>query len=88
MLNGRYVEIFHEYERFAVVYQIKAFLSRPYACGDEFRLRGINFTLVKVALKFFSPLSFNAVRFSIASLLMLGFLWFRERSLRFKPKKS
>ena len=43
---------------------------------------GVNFTVVKVALEFFSPLSFNAVRFSVASLLMLGFLWFRERSLR------
>lgn len=43
---------------------------------------GFNFTVVKVALTHFSPLSFNAVRFSIASLLLVGFLWFRERSLR------
>ena len=42
---------------------------------------GFNFTVVKVALTFFSPLSFNALRFSLASLLLLGFLWLRERSL-------
>ncbi len=42
---------------------------------------GLNFTVVKVALTYFSPLSFNALRFSLASLLLLGFLRLRERSL-------
>ncbi|MGB9959870.1 MAG: DMT family transporter [Candidatus Bathyarchaeales archaeon] len=42
---------------------------------------GFNFTVVKVALTYFSPLSFNALRFSLASLLLLGFLQLREKSL-------
>ncbi|MGB9854226.1 MAG: DMT family transporter [Candidatus Bathyarchaeales archaeon] len=43
---------------------------------------GFNFTVVKTALEYFSPLSFNALRFSIASLLLLIVLRLRERSLR------
>jgi drug/metabolite transporter (DMT)-like permease len=43
---------------------------------------GFNFTVVKTALEYYSPLSFNALRFSLASLLLLGFLWLRERNLR------
>jgi drug/metabolite transporter (DMT)-like permease len=43
---------------------------------------GFNFTIVKTALEYYSPLSFNALRFSLASLLLLGFLWLRERNLR------
>ncbi|MDW8022907.1 MAG: DMT family transporter [Nitrososphaerota archaeon] len=43
---------------------------------------GFNFTVVKFALTYFSPLGFNAVRFSIASIILLGFLWLRERSLK------
>lgn len=42
---------------------------------------GLNFTIVKTALDYYSPLSFNALRFSIASLLMLVLLLLRERSL-------
>jgi drug/metabolite transporter (DMT)-like permease len=40
---------------------------------------GINFSVLKVALQYFSPLAFNAVRFSLATLLMLVALrWQRE----------
>ena len=42
---------------------------------------GFNFTVVKTALEHYSPLSFNALRFIIASLLLLIFLWIKERSL-------
>lgn len=43
---------------------------------------GVNFTVVKFALNYFSPLIFNAARFSVASIFLLGFLWIREKSLR------
>jgi len=42
---------------------------------------GVNFTVVKAALESFLPLSFNALRFSIASVFLLVVLWVRERSL-------
>jgi len=42
---------------------------------------GINFSVVKIALTDLSPLSFNAIRFGIASILLLALLWFRERNL-------
>ena len=41
---------------------------------------GINFTAIKGALATFSPLSFNAIRFGSASLILLSFLWIRERN--------
>jgi drug/metabolite transporter (DMT)-like permease len=41
---------------------------------------GINFSVLKFALGYFSPLAFNAVRFGLATLLMLLMLrWQRER---------
>lgn len=43
---------------------------------------GLNFIVVKYALNFFSPLSFNAVRFSLASVILLVFMWVHERSLK------
>lgn len=40
---------------------------------------GINFSVLKVALQYFSPLAFNALRFSLATLVMLLALrWQRE----------
>lgn len=42
---------------------------------------GINFSVVKIALTDLSPLSFNAIRFSIASIVLLALLWIRERNL-------
>jgi len=42
---------------------------------------GINFSVVKIALTDLSPLSFNAIRFSIASIVLLTLLWIRERNL-------
>jgi drug/metabolite transporter (DMT)-like permease len=47
---------------------------------------GINFTAIKGALATFSPLSFNAIRFASASLLLLSFLWIRERNFGIKRK--
>src|SRR4030042_892514 len=47
---------------------------------------GINFSLIKGALIDFSPLSFNAVRFGTASLILLSLLWLRERNLRIRKK--
>jgi len=49
---------------------------------------GINFSIVKGALTDFSPLSFNAIRFSTASLLLLSLLWIRERSLSIRRKDA
>lgn len=40
---------------------------------------GFNFVVIKTALNNFTPLSFNALRFSIASFLLLVFLKFREK---------
>jgi len=42
---------------------------------------GINFSVVKSALTDLAPLSFNSLRFSLASLFLIAFLWIRERSL-------
>jgi drug/metabolite transporter (DMT)-like permease len=42
---------------------------------------GVNFSAVKGALADFSPLSFNAIRFGTASLILLSLLWIREHSL-------
>lgn len=39
----------------------------------------VNFTVVKLALREFHPLVFNALRFSLATLVMLGILWRRGR---------
>ncbi|MCJ7560536.1 DMT family transporter, partial [Candidatus Bathyarchaeota archaeon] len=47
---------------------------------------GINFSVVKGALANFSPLSFNAIRFGTASLILLSLLWIRERSLGVRKK--
>jgi drug/metabolite transporter (DMT)-like permease len=47
---------------------------------------GINFSAVKGALSDFSPLSFNAIRFGSASLILLSLLWIRERSLSIRRK--
>ena len=45
---------------------------------------GANLSVVKVALTDFSPLSFNSVRFSLASLFILALLWIFERDLGFR----
>jgi len=45
---------------------------------------GINFSVVKIALTDLSPLSFNSIRFSLASLLLMTLLWIRERDLGFR----
>jgi len=47
---------------------------------------GMNFSVVKGALADFSPLSFNAVRFGTASLILLSLLWLRERNLGIRKK--
>jgi hypothetical protein len=47
---------------------------------------GVNFSVVKGALADFSPLSFNAVRFGTASLILLSLLWLRERNLGIRKK--
>ena len=47
---------------------------------------GINFSAVKGALIDFSPLSFNAIRFGTASLILLSLLWLRERNLSIRKK--
>ena len=44
---------------------------------------GMNFSVVKAALTDLSPLSFNSLRFSLASLFILTFLWIIERDLSF-----
>jgi len=45
---------------------------------------GVNFSVVKVALRELSPLSFNSVRFVLASLFLLVLLWILERDLSFR----
>jgi drug/metabolite transporter (DMT)-like permease len=47
---------------------------------------GINFSVLKVALRDFSPLAFNAVRFGLATSVMLGVLRWRRESLRIAPR--
>jgi len=44
---------------------------------------GINFSVVKTALTDLSPLSFNSLRFGLASLFILTLLWVLERDLSF-----
>jgi drug/metabolite transporter (DMT)-like permease len=41
---------------------------------------GINFTVVKLALRDFSPLAFNGLRFGFATVIMMFILWRRARS--------
>ena len=61
--------------------QAKARFSRvDLMLGAMSFIWGINFTAVKSALTDFSPLSFNAIRFGTASLILLGLLWLSERS--------
>jgi drug/metabolite transporter (DMT)-like permease len=43
---------------------------------------GINFSVIKVALRTFSPLAFNALRFGLATLLILAILYLRGESFR------
>lgn len=45
---------------------------------------GINFSVVKTALAHLSPLSFNSLRFGLASLFLLTLLWVIERDLSFR----
>ena len=45
-------------------------------------LWAVNFSLVKVALRDFTPLGFNGIRLVFASLLLVGFLFFSRESLR------
>ncbi|MBC7131167.1 EamA family transporter, partial [Candidatus Bathyarchaeota archaeon] len=45
---------------------------------------GLNFTVIKAALDSFLPLSFNALRFSLASLLLIIFLKLKENSLKIR----
>jgi len=45
---------------------------------------GINFSVVKIALTDLSPLSFNSLRFGLASLFILALLWVIERDLSFR----
>ena len=47
---------------------------------------GLNFTVVKGALADFSPLAFNAIRFTTSSGLLLGLLWLQERSFAVQKK--
>ena len=47
---------------------------------------GVNFSVVKTALTDFSPLSFNSVRFGLASLFILTLLWVLERDLSFRKE--
>ncbi|MDY7040793.1 MAG: EamA family transporter [Chloroflexota bacterium] len=46
---------------------------------------GINFAVVKTALAELSPLAFNALRFSLASLLIMVALWLVEGNIRPAP---
>lgn len=41
---------------------------------------GVNFTVVKLALREFNPLVFNTLRFGLATLVMMGILWQRGRT--------
>ncbi len=45
---------------------------------------GINYSVVKIALEDLTPLSLNAIRFSVATLLLIIFLWIKERNLRIR----
>lgn len=41
---------------------------------------GVNFTIVKLALREMLPLAFNGLRFGLATVLMAGILWQRARA--------
>lgn len=43
---------------------------------------GLNFTVIKSALDHFSPVVFNAIRFTVASLLLLLILKLKEKSVK------
>jgi len=45
-------------------------------------LWAVNFSLVKIALREFSPLGFNGIRLSFASLVLLGFLAVKGEGIR------
>jgi len=45
---------------------------------------GVNFSVVKIALTDLSPLSFDSLRFGLASLFILTLLWVLERDLSFR----
>ena len=47
---------------------------------------GINFPIIKHVLAELSPLSFNAIRFSTASLLLLVLLYFREKNFSIRRR--
>lgn len=49
-------------------------------------LWALNFSLVKIALREFSPLGFNGIRLSFASLVLLGFLAVRKESFHVPPR--
>lgn len=55
------------------------------ALGGMAFIWGVNFAVVKTTLTELSPLTFNALRFSIASLLVLAALWLIERDVRPAP---
>ncbi|MCR4407327.1 MAG: EamA family transporter [Anaerolineae bacterium] len=55
------------------------------ALGGMAFIWGVNFAVVKTTLSELSPLTFNALRFSIASLLVLAALWLIERDVRPTP---
>jgi drug/metabolite transporter (DMT)-like permease len=46
----------------------------------------VNFSVVKIALREFSPHAFNGPRLTLASLLLLGFLWKKEGGLKVERK--
>lgn len=43
---------------------------------------GGNFTVVKAVMREFEPMAFNAIRFSLASVLMAALLWWWERDIK------
>ena len=45
-----------------------------------------NFSVVKAALADFRPLAFNAIRFVLASAVLLAFLWSARKPLRFERR--
>jgi drug/metabolite transporter (DMT)-like permease len=47
---------------------------------------GVNFAVVKYALRFFSPLAFNAVRFGLATVIMLFVLILRREDWRLSSR--
>ncbi|MCS7095686.1 MAG: DMT family transporter [Candidatus Bathyarchaeota archaeon] len=47
---------------------------------------GLNFTVIKSTLNYFSPMVFNAIRFTAASLLLLAILKLKEKSIKIDGK--